>query len=160
MKILLNTLPRGKSEQIFDSVAQLQHDETIEWKALDLELKLSVDKQEHNFYVQGQISCTGVFVCELGMEEFEDTLHGDFELYLTYNPKHLDENESDEIILLPGNQIEFDLYPYVHDAVLLAIPISHICGPDCEASKALKKSLEAEAKLDERWAKLKDLFNE
>jgi len=160
MKISLNTLPRGRSEQIFDSVAQLQQDKTIEWKPLKLELKLMVDRQDQNFYLQGQVTCTGIFVCELGMEEFEDTLRGDFELFLTYNPKHLDDNDNDEIILLPGHQIEFDLYPYVHDAVLLAIPISHICGPDCEAGQALKKSLESEAKPDERWAKLKDMFKE
>ncbi|MCF7824569.1 MAG: DUF177 domain-containing protein [Candidatus Marinimicrobia bacterium] len=160
MKLSLNTLPRGKSEQIFDSIAQLQHDDTIEWKPLKLELKLSIDRQDQNFYLQGKVACTGIFICEFGMEDFEDTLEGNFELFLTYNPKHLDENESEDIILLTANQIEFDLYPYVHDTVLLAIPISHICGPDCDAGKALKKSMEAEAESDDRWAKLKDLFNE
>jgi uncharacterized metal-binding protein YceD (DUF177 family) len=160
MKISLNTLPRGRSEQIFDSVAQLQHDESIDWEPHSVELKLDVDKQDQIFYLQGEITCTGVFICGLGMEKFEDTIKGAFELILTYNPKHLDDNESDEIILLPGRQTEFDLYPYIHDTLLLAIPISHICGPDCEAGQTLRKSLESKAKPDERWAKLKDMFNE
>ncbi len=160
MKLSLNTLPQGRSEQIFDSVAQLQHDESIKWKPLRLELKLSIDRHNQNFYLRGNIICTGLFICETGMEEFEDILKGDFEIILTYNSKHLNDNESDEIILLPGHETEFDLYPLVHDTVLLGIPISHVCGPDCEAGKALQENIQAKQEPDERWAKLKDMFNE
>ncbi len=160
MKLSLNTLPRGRSEQIFDSIAQLQHDESIEWKPLSLILDLSIDHHDQSFYLKGHVTCTGLFICSTGMEEFEDTLEGDFEFILTYNSKHLDDNASEEIILIPGPQIEYDLYPVVHDIVLLAIPISHICGPDCKAGKALQEGIQEEAKPDERWAKLKDMFNE
>jgi len=160
MKILLNTLPRGKSEQIFDSVAQLQHDESIEWKPLKCELKLSIDRQGQNFYLHGQISCTGLFVCEIGMETFEDTLDSEIDVMLTFDSKYLEGYDGDEIFHIPAHQAEFDLYPLVHDAVLLAIPISHRCGPDCKAGKDLQASIEPEEKMDERWAKLKDLFNE
>ena len=160
MKIRLNNLPKGRSEQVFDSIAQLQHDDSIEWEPIRLEVHLDIDRQDQMFYLRGQVNCTGNFICDLGMEEFEDTLEGTFKLILSYNPRHLEDNESEDIILLPPNQIEFDLYPYVHDTVLLAIPISHICGPDCEAGKALKESIQTEKKPDERWAKLKDMFKE
>lgn len=160
MKLSLNTLPRGRSEQIFDSIAQLQHDDGIEWEPLHLELKLSIDHQNQNFYLHGNIICTGLFICERGMETFEDTLKGDFKVILTYNPKHLDDNESEEIVLIPGNGLEFDLYPLVHDTVLLAIPISHVCGPECKAGQTLKKKIQVKTEPDARWAKLKDLFNE
>ena len=160
MKISLNTLPRGRSEQIFDSVAQLQHDESIEWKPTQLEVLLHVDRQDQMFYLQGQITCSGIFICEAGSEAFEDTLKGSFELILTHNPRHLEDNESEEIILLPPQQIEFDLYPYIHDTVLLAIPISHVCSSDCKTGKKLQENIQEKAKPDERWAKLKDMFNE
>jgi len=160
MKILLNTLPRGKSEQIFDSVAQLQHDESIQWKPLQFEMKLSIDRQGHNFYLHGKISCTGLFICEAGMEEFEDTLKSEIEVMLTFDSKVLDSYEGDEIYHIPAHQADFDLYPLVHDAVLLAIPISHRCGPDCQAAQELQKFIRSDDKPDERWAKLKDLFNE
>ena len=94
------------------------------------------------------------------MEEFEDTLRGDFDIILTYNSKHLDDNESEDMILIPGHQTDFDLYPLVREAILLAIPISHVCGPDCEAGKALQESIKPHVEPDERWAKLKDMFNE
>lgn len=160
MKIVLNTLPRGKSEQIFDSIAQLQHDETIAWEPLSLELILGVDRQDQNLYLNGSLRCTGRFICEAGMEEFEDTLKGHFEVILTYNPQYLDDYETDEIVLLQPRQADFDLYPLVRDTLLLAIPISHVCGPDCKFGRALKKSLEIEPEPDDRWAKLKDMFKE
>ncbi len=160
MKLALNTLPRGKSEQIFDSVAQLQHDKSIEWKPLRLELKLGIDRQGQNFYLNGSVSCTGLFICEAGMEEFEATLESNFKVMLTFDSKYLEGYEGDEIIQIPAHESEFDLYPLVHDSVLLAIPISHVCSDDCEAGKALKQKLEIEVEPDERWAKLKDMFNE
>ncbi len=160
MKIVLNTLPRGKSEQVFDSVAQLQHDESIEWKPLRLKSKISIDRQGQNFYLHGKISCKGIFICEAGMEEFEDTLESEIDVMLTFDSKYLESYEGDEIYHIPAHQAEFDLYPLVHDAVLLAIPISHRCGPDCKAGKDLQKIIKPDERPDERWAKLKDLFNE
>ena len=160
MKIVLNTLPRGKSEQVFDSVAQLQQDKSIEWKPLQFELKLGIDRQGQNFYLHGMISCTGLFICESGMEEFEDTLKSEIEVMLTFDSKYLESYEGDEIYHVPAHQAEFDLYPLIHDAVLLTIPISHRCGPDCQAGKDLQKNIRQDEKPDERWAKLKDLFNE
>ncbi len=160
MKLVLNTLPRGKSEQVFDSVAQLQHDESIEWKPLRLELKLGIDRQGQNFYLNGKISCTGLFICQSGMEEFEDTLESNLEVMLTFDSKYTEEYEGDEIIHIPAHKAEFDLYPLVHDAVLLTIPISHRCGSECKAGEALQKKIQADVEPDERWAKLKDMFNE
>ena len=160
MKIVLNTLPRGKSEQIFDSVAQLQHDNSIEWKPLKFEMKLGIDRQGQNFYLHGKISCTGLFICETGMEEFEDTLESEIDVMLTFDAKYVESYEGDDIFHIPAHQPEYDLYPLVHDAVLLTIPIAHRCGPECKAGQDLQKIIKADEKPDERWAKLKDLFNE
>ena len=160
MKISLNTLPRGRSELIFDSLVELQRDKSIEWKPLQLELKLGIDRQEKNFHIHGRVSCTGLFICESGLEEFEDKLDGKFKFLLTYNSKYLDDLETEEIVLLPINQIEFDLYPIVRETLLLAIPISHVCGTDCKAGKSLRKKIQSDSEVDERWAKLKDMFNE
>jgi len=160
MNLVLNTLPRGKSEQIFDSVAQLQHDESIEWEPLDLELRLDIDRQDQNIYLHGHIYFTGRFICQAGMEFFEDTLHNEFDVMLTSDSKYLDGYEGEEIFLIPAHDTEFDLYPTVRETMLLAIPISHRCGPDCEAGKALQARLSTEVEPDDRWAKLKDMFNE
>ncbi|NQV14665.1 DUF177 domain-containing protein [bacterium] len=160
MKISLNTMPRGRSEQIFDSLVQLQQDKSITWTPLQFELKLEIDRYDKNFYLNGNVTCTGNFICESGMEEFKDTLSGNLKILLIYDSKLPEDLETDEIILIPAHQPEFDLYPLVREALLLAIPISHVCGPDCEAGKALQKSIQPGSKMDERWAKLKDMFNE
>jgi len=160
MKLVLNTLPDGRSEQIFDSIAQLQHDDSIEWKPLQFELKLKIDRQGQNFYLHGKLRYKGLFICEVGMEAFEDSLENDIDVMLTFDPKYLESYDGDEIFLIKAHQNEFDLYPLVRDAVLLAIPISHRCGPDCQAGEELQKMIRPKDETDERWAKLKDLFNE
>jgi uncharacterized metal-binding protein YceD (DUF177 family) len=160
MKLVLNTLPRGRSEQIFDSIAQLQQDDTIHWKPLELELILSIDRQDQNLYLKGQLKCRGEFICEAGMESFEDTLEGSLDVILTSNSQYMEDYDAEDMILIPAHENEFDLYPLVRDTVLLAIPISHVCGPDCKSAKILQKSLEADPEPDERWAKLKELFKE
>jgi uncharacterized metal-binding protein YceD (DUF177 family) len=160
MKLVLNTLPRGRSEQIFDSIAQLQHDETIDWKPIDLKLTLSIDRQDQNLYLSGDLICRGLFLCDAGMEEFEDTLEGHLDVILTYNSQYMEDYDAEDMVLIQAHENEFDLYPLVRDTVLLAIPISHVCGPDCETAKELQKHLEVEQGPDDRWAKLKELFNE
>jgi len=160
MKLVMNALPLGKSDQIFDSVAQLQHDESIEWKPLQFEMRLNIDRQGQNFYLHGKIKCKGLFICEVGMEEFEDTLESSIDVMLTLDSKYLESYDGDEIFLIQTHQAEFDLYPLVRDAVLLSIPISHRCGPDCKAGQELQNIIRPEDETDDRWAKLKDLFNE
>jgi len=110
MKLVLNTLPRGKSEQIFDSIAQLQQDDAIEWKPLRLELKLGIDRLGQNFYLHGKISCTGLFICEAGMEEFEDTLRSEIEVMLTFDAKYLESYEGDEIYHVPAHQARICIF--------------------------------------------------
>jgi len=87
-------------------------------------------------------------------------LTSDFEIILTYDSKQLDDSESEDMFLVPGHQTDFDLYPIVYDSILLAIPISHVCGPECDAAKALQESIQPQVETDDRWAKLKDMFNE
>ncbi len=94
------------------------------------------------------------------MEEFEDTLRSEIEVMLTFDAKYLESYEGDEIYHVPAHQAEFDLYPLVRDSVLLAIPISHRCSLDCNAAQELQKRIRTDDDEDDRWAKLKDLFNE
>ena len=161
MNLALNTLPRGRSEQIFDSIAQLQKDESIDWEPLQLKVELGVDRQGQNFYLHARVRCKGRFTCEAGMELFEDELHGEFKTLLTFDPRYTEDNEeAEEIIHIPAHEPDFDLYPLVRDAILLAIPISHVCGDDCPEGQALMEGLREKAEPDERWAKLKDMFKE
>ena len=160
MKLALNTLPFGRSEQVFDSIAPLQQDASVEWTPHEFALHLRIDRQASNYYVHGDVSVTGTFICDAGMEPFKDSLTGDFDVILTHDPTFLDGAEEDEVVHIPAHEVDFDLYPLVRETLLLAIPISHVCGPDCEHAQALQARLEPPDEPDERWAKLKDLFKE
>jgi uncharacterized metal-binding protein YceD (DUF177 family) len=160
MLLELNTLPAGSSEEIFESLAPLLNDEGIDWEPLALQVDLSIDNQAPNYYLHGKLKCTGRFQCDLGLELFEDTLTGEFDLVVSYDHSRFEGAEGEDIILLSQGEHTVDLSSVVRDTIMLAIPISHICGPDCSSAEKLRKSIVIEPETDERWDKLKDLFKE
>ncbi len=160
MLLELNTLPHGSSEEIFDSLAPLQGDHLPEWEPLSLQLELSIDNEAPNYYLHGKVTCTGRFICDLGLEPFEDTLSGVFDLVVSFDHNRFEGAEGEDIILLSAGDNAVDLGYIVRDTILLALPISHVCGPDCPSGKKLQDDLDPGPQPDERWAKLKDLFNE
>ncbi len=160
MQIVLNTLPAGRSEEIIESLDPLQKDTELEWKPLDLKVDLQTDNQGSTFYFHGRISCRGRFVCDRGLEWFEDTLSSEFRVIASFDHHRFEGADEEEVALLEPGVNEFDIGPWVRDSILLAIPISHVCGPECPEGTALQKALIPPDEPDERWSKLKDLFKE
>lgn len=160
MLLELNTLPAGSSEEIFENLAPLQGDESIDWEATALKLELQIDNQAPTYYLHGKVTCTGQFRCDTGLELFEDTLDGAFDLVVSYDHNRFEGAEGEDLILLSQGDTNVDLSSVVRDTIMLAIPISHVCGPDCPSGAELQKSLEQEPGIDPRWDKLKDLFKE
>jgi len=160
MRLELNTLPQGSSQLIFDSLAPLQADPGIDWEPLELRAEIHVDNQGTTLIIQGMVSCRGRFQCDRGLEWFEDTFEGRFDLIASFDHTRFEGADTEEVLLLNVGDNELDLGPYIRDTILLAIPISHVCGPECPTGNDLQKSLEPEPEIDERWAKLKDLFKE
>ncbi|MGW5684107.1 YceD family protein [Nonomuraea sp. NPDC003754] len=78
---------------------------------------------------------------------------------------YTDEDASEEDSLLDGDLL--DLEPTFRDAVVLALPLSPVCGEDCQGLcvECGVKLAEAGAdhgheKIDARWASLQGLFSE
>jgi uncharacterized metal-binding protein YceD (DUF177 family) len=156
----LNTLPPGSSEEIFDSLDPLLSEDDLNWKPLSLQVRLKIDNQGTTVYLHGEVSCRGSFQCDYGLEWFEDSLRGKFDLVASFDHQRFEEADDDEVMLLETGTNVLDFSTAVRDTVMLAIPIAHICGPDCPSGKTLQAQLAAPEAPDERWEKLKDLFKE
>ena len=161
MKVLLHNLPQGKSKQIFDSLAPLTSIPDLDWTPKTLSTELEIDNQAPVFYCKLTVELTGDFICEIGLETFEDTLTGTYAFIIRPQDRHLEgaDTEDDIYFTTPG-QSEFEIDQIIRDTVLLAIPITHRCSDDCPEGRRLQKMIEPENELDERWEKLKNIFKE
>ena len=159
MKVLLHNLPQGKSKQIFDSLAPLTSIPDLEWTPKTLTTTVEIDNQAPAYYCKLSVACTGDFICEVGLETFEDTLNGEYEFIIRPQDRHLEGADEENLFFTSPGQSEFDLTDIVRDTVFLTIPISHRCGDNCPYGQKLQDLIAPEDEIDERWAKLKLLSN-
>lgn len=94
-----------------------------------------------------------------------DPLSSEIEVNLQELFFYSDEDSSEEDSLLDGELL--DLEPTFRDAVVLALPLSPVCGEDCQGlcTECGVKLAEAgpdhgHEKIDARWASLQGLFSE
>ncbi len=154
MKVALANLPQGFSEEIFESLAPLEPLSQWDWEPLDLQARVGIERSGDFYRLRVKVACKGRFTCDYGLELFEDTLQDEFSLLLAPAGARLTSGEQEEVITLEPGQKEIDLAPRVREAVILAIPISHTCGPDCAHYEELKRYIEQPESIDPRWAAL------
>lgn len=154
MKVALANLPQGFSEEIFDSLAPLEPFSQWDWEPLDLQARVGIERTGDIYHLKVAVACKGRFTCDYGLELFEDTLRDEFNLVLAPAGSSLTVGEEEELIKLHPGQTEFDLSTWVREAVILAIPIAHTCGPRCAHYEELKQYVAQPAGTDPRWAAL------
>lgn len=160
MKVILHNLPHGKSKQIFDSLAPLSSIPDLEWTPKSLSAEVEIENEAPIYACKLTIKCIGDFVCQVGLETFEDTLSGAYEFILRPQDKYSETDDDKELFFTTPGQNEFDISEIVRDVVALAIPISHRCSDDCPEGRKLQELIAPEETIDERWENLKKLFKE
>jgi uncharacterized protein len=111
-------------------------------------------------------SVTGELRGECGrcLDEFTDALDVSFMELFAYRDSATDETtDSDEVSRLKGDQL--DLEPVVRDAVVLSLPLTPLCRPDCaglcsECGERLDDlpADHSHSQIDPRWAALTERF--
>ena len=97
-----------------------------EGSALDIELRLEAVMD--GILATGDTSVTATGECVRCLEDVELTLDIEVqELYLYDRPS--DPEEAEEVPWLEGDLL--DLEPVLRDAVVFALPLNPLCGPDC-----------------------------
>lgn len=129
-----------------------------------VELHLRLESVMEGVLVTGEVDAPVTGQCARCLEPVEDTLHLDVQELFAYEGSTTEAtSEEDEVRRIDGERL--DLAPLVRDAVVLALPLSPTCTPDCSGlcvDCGLRlDDLPADHShevLDPRWAGLADRF--
>jgi len=101
-------------------------------------------------------------VCDRCGDEYMQEIEGENNLYVRYGAEYRE--ESDDVIVIPTEQREFDIHTLAYEYIVLALPIRRVhpddengnstCNP--EAIERLK-NLQADNAVDPRWKALESL---
>jgi uncharacterized protein len=104
--------------------------------ASPVEYELTVTKMGSNVRVEGPLACTMELVCDRCLEAFSlpVSAHLDIELAPVADRPKLPEAElaGEEMNVYYFEGDELELEPYVHEEVMLAIPIKALCDEACK----------------------------
>lgn len=103
--------------------------------------------------------------CDRCGDDYMQKIEGEQVLYLKYGTEYCE--ESDDVIVIPTDQREFDIHTLVYEYIMLALPIRCVhpddengnstCNP--EAIEVLNR-IQAGNSVDPRWKALENLKNE
>jgi uncharacterized protein len=129
----------------------------------DLELDLSLTSVSEGVYVSGDVRGLLTGECGRCLNEISDTFDVPIaELYAYEDSTTEETTDEDEVGRMQGDLI--DLEPAVRDAVVLTLPVTPLCRPDCpglcpECGVHLDElpADHSHEAVDPRWAALRNL---
>ena len=125
--------------------------------------EVHVNPAGERWYVLARVEGSFPFHCDRCGKRFEDSLEGDFSLVvLSKAVRGLDEDENEEVVLLPADSAELDLTDKIRESMLLSLPMQFVCQEDCagldpDSGAYLTSEPSEEATVDPRWGPLMDL---
>ncbi len=167
MEIKLATLREGLNEVHFETTAAaLGFAETSEeWLIFPDKIitDVVIQKLSDKYFIKGKIFARARFVCDRCLEFFDQPLTSTLQLCFLGDAED-NNNDDDNIRLLPKKATTINLAGDVVENLLLAIPMKKICQEDClglcshcGVNLNQKKCHCHEEKVDPRWEKLKNL---
>ena len=134
-------------------------------KGSDLELDLSLTSVSEGVYINGDVRGTLSGECGRCLNEISDPFDVHIaELYAYADSTTEETTDEDEVGRMQGDLL--DLEPAVRDAVVLTLPVSPLCRPDCpglcpECGVRLDDlpADHSHEDVDPRWAALRNLSN-
>ncbi|HMM11009.1 MAG TPA: DUF177 domain-containing protein [Bacteroidales bacterium] len=126
-------------------------------------LELLLDK--HPAFIALQFDFTGwlQLICDRCADEYKQFVEGSFRYILKYGD-HMEE-ESDEVMLIPADLHEFDVFQLIYEFMMLLVPLRKV-HPDDERGNstcnpeaiALLEQMKPAADTDPRWSTLQSLL--
>ncbi len=126
--------------------------------------------------VEGIVSATAVLECSRCLESFRQNITGDFSFVARHlnkgetfsNYSEIDNNEDENnFIYVAYDEDSIDITKFVHDALLLSIPLKPICNEDCKGLCPVCGNNLNESEFccntksnDPRWQVLSEILNE
>jgi len=160
-KIKFAGLKNGKHNFDFDIEQEFFQLFGAEQEFDHAKLKADVTLDKHTTFLEFKIKISGTvdLVCDISSEEFEYPLNTEIEIQVKFGDTFNDDN--DEIIIIPHNEMDFNIAQLIYEAVSLAIPMKKISPNVSEESLQLLEQYSPKEKdtseIDPRWSALQQL---
>lgn len=110
-------------------------------------------------YLSAAVEGTVSTLCQRCLEPVRQAITGAFELMVRRGEQ--EGEETDDVVVLPDQQHELVLDPFIHEAIVINTPMLIVCGeqcrglcPECGANRNTD-ACRCEAPADDRWDGLK-----
>ncbi len=125
---------------------------------VDLELDKRDNMIELNFHISGWLKV----ICDRCGDLFQQQIENHEQLILKFGDHY--EEESEEVIVIPTDLHEFDVYQLLYEYTILALPIQKIHPRDADGNSSCNpealerlKNISEQEETDPRWEALKKL---
>ena len=136
--------------------------EFSEVKKGNVKVNLNVEKHERESILTFNFGGSVFIPCDRCNDEFEQPIENEVVIYLKYGHEY--EEESDDVIVIPSEEGEFDISSLIYEYIILSLPIHRVHEDVSECNQEIINYLENAANqvvenddIDPRWKCLEDL---
>lgn len=130
MKVRLNSLKDGK-QVLNDQFSAGDFEITDPELTAPISVTLTIYKGATEIKIDGKVESVARVTCDRCLTEFDKPISGMFSVIASFSTATAITGEED-IIPLPITASEIDLTEYVHDTLLLSVPMKILCREDCK----------------------------
>jgi uncharacterized metal-binding protein YceD (DUF177 family) len=123
---------------------------------------LNVEKHERESILTFNFDGSVFIPCDRCNDEFEQPIENEVVIYLKYGHEY--EEESDDVIVIPSEEGEFDISSLIYEYIILSLPIHRVHEDVSECNQEIINYLENAANqvadnddIDPRWKCLEEL---
>ena len=142
-----------------DFFKEFEYDEVED---AEVSVVVELEKQEtmltFDFTITGNVSVC----CDRCCESYKQPIEGTYSLYIKFGEEYLE--ESDDVIVIPFKQHQFDFTHLIYEYIVLLLPLKKVHPNDknnrstCNEETIKKlQELEIQDDIDSRWDKLRQI---
>lgn len=137
--------------------------EFSEVQKADVKVNLNVEKRERESILTFKFEGSVFIACDRCNEEYEQPIENEAVIYLKYGHEY--EEESDDVLVIPSEEGEFDISSIIYEYIILSLPIHRVHQDINDCNQEVISYLEKMAnhhdaendKIDPRWKCLEEL---
>ena len=136
--------------------------EFSEVKKGNVKVNLNVEKHEREFILTFNFEGSVFIPRDRCNDEYEQYIENEVVIYLKYGHEY--EEESDDVIVIPSEEGEFDVASLIYEYIILSLPIHRVHQDVSECNQEIIQYLENTAnqiveddEIDPRWKCLEEL---
>lgn len=164
MKVRINSLKDGK-QVVTDALSAADLDITDLKLNAPVAVVLDIDKGASEIKIDGQVESSARCECDRCLTDFDLPIRGTFSVIASFSTPGTT-TKDENIIPLSPTANEIDLSEYIHDTLLLDVPMKLLCREDCRGLCPVcgvnRNETDCQCQVDEpdaRWESLKKLTN-